>query len=102
MHDEAQCAAATPVRVPLMAAVAEQLRLTTWYVSPGEPVQRGDVVCEIGVPGIVVTVQAPVTGRLLARGAEIGQPIGPETVLGWLAPGDELATGSERSGAESV
>ncbi len=100
MPDEPRHAMRTPVRVPLMAALAERLQLTAWFVSVGESVEAGDVVCEIGVPGIVVSVHAPASGRLLQRGVAIGEAIEPHAVLGWIATTTDVPIEPEASDGE--
>ncbi len=72
-----------------------------WFKKEGEPLQRGEVICEVETEKAVFEVAAPVDGVLLKIVAPAGTKVPVFAVIGIVgAAGEEI--GSDRPGSASV
>lgn len=60
------------------------VRLIHWLVVPGEDVDAGEVLAEIGRPGIIGDVRASCSGRVDELCQLEADAVLPGAVLGWL------------------
>jgi pyruvate/2-oxoglutarate dehydrogenase complex dihydrolipoamide acyltransferase (E2) component len=74
-----------PLRLPVLDA-EEPARLATWLVEPGDPVEAGDRVAEVLLPGVLVYLNAPVTGTFTKAERPAGATANTGDVLGWIDP----------------
>uniref|UniRef100_A0A7C2NUX7 Lipoyl-binding domain-containing protein n=1 Tax=Schlesneria paludicola TaxID=360056 RepID=A0A7C2NUX7_9PLAN len=78
------------VRRPIIVAPEdwgqEPVRLMHWLVDLGESVDVGDVLAEIGRPGIIGDVRATEAGHIAELSQAEGASILPGMVLGWIEP----------------
>jgi pyruvate/2-oxoglutarate dehydrogenase complex dihydrolipoamide acyltransferase (E2) component len=70
----------TPIVLPELGA--ETIRLSVWFVDPGDLVYEGDRVVEVLSNGATFDVLSPVTGRFMERKAYTDDPLVPGQVLG--------------------
>lgn len=70
----------TPVVLPDLGAAP--VRLSLWYVAPGDFVYEGDRLLEVLTAGATFDVAAPVTGQLVERHAWPRDVLAPGQVLG--------------------
>jgi pyruvate/2-oxoglutarate dehydrogenase complex dihydrolipoamide acyltransferase (E2) component len=70
----------TPVLLPDLGATP--IRLSLWYVEPGDLVYEGDRLVEVLTAGATFDVAAPVTGRLVERHVWPRDVLQPGQVLG--------------------
>lgn len=64
----------------------DPVRLIHWLVVPGEAVEAGEVLAEVGRPGIIGDVRAACAGRVLELCQVEADNVHPGAVLGWLEP----------------
>lgn len=62
----------------------EPVRLIHWLVVPGEDVTDGEVLAEVGRPGIVGDIRASATGRIAELCQIEADGVLPGTILGWI------------------
>ncbi|MDX1968956.1 MAG: biotin/lipoyl-containing protein [Planctomycetaceae bacterium] len=67
----------------------QPVRIVNWLVEKGETVMAGDVLVEIGLPGILGDVRAATDGRVTDLCRIEDEWVTAETVLGWLEPSAE-------------
>lgn len=70
----------TPIVLPDLGA--KGVRLSVWFVDPGDPVYEGDRVVEVLSNGATFDVLSPVTGRFVERKAHADDPLVTGQVLG--------------------
>lgn len=62
------------------------VQIVNWLVEPGEDVLAGDLLVEVGMPGVVGDVRSPTDGRVQEICHTEGEWITTATTLGWLSP----------------
>jgi pyruvate/2-oxoglutarate dehydrogenase complex dihydrolipoamide acyltransferase (E2) component len=74
--------------VPITAADlgSDRVRVSLWYVCPGEHVYEGDRVVELLIPGATFDVASPATGVIAECLALNGDRVGVGCVLGTIEP----------------
>jgi pyruvate dehydrogenase E2 component (dihydrolipoamide acetyltransferase) len=77
------------VIIPVMDQTTETVLLTRWLKRPGEPVRKGEAVCEIDTDKATVEIEAGADGVLRKVLIESGTHIPPRTVVGLIASADE-------------
>ncbi len=75
-----------PVPILLPDLGAESCKMSLWHVQPGERVREGERIAEVLIPGIVIDIAAPVTGRLINRLALPHDTLTSQTILGLIEP----------------
>ncbi len=70
----------TPIVLPELGA--DPIRVSVWFVDPGDLVYEGDRVVEVLSNGATFDVLSPVTGRFMERKAYADDPLVPGQVLG--------------------
>lgn len=65
---------------------AEPVRIVNWLVEPGELVCAGDLLVEVGVPGVLGDVRATIDGRIAEICHAENAWIVPGTAIGWIEP----------------
>ena len=70
----------TPIVLPDLGA--DPIRLSVWFVDPGDQIYEGDRVVEVLSNGATFDVSSPVTGRFVERKAHADDPLVPGQVLG--------------------
>jgi 2-oxoisovalerate dehydrogenase E2 component (dihydrolipoyl transacylase) len=79
----------TPILLPDLGA--DPVRLSVWFVDPGDQVYEGDRVVEVLSNGATFDVSSPVTGRFVERKAHSDDLLVPGQVLG-IVEGEDLNT----------
>jgi pyruvate/2-oxoglutarate dehydrogenase complex dihydrolipoamide acyltransferase (E2) component len=69
-----------PIILPEVGA--DKVRLSVWFVDPGDKVYEGDRVVEVLSNGATFDVSSPVTGRFVEKKAHADDPLVPGQVLG--------------------
>ena len=91
----------TPITVPPVENQNQKLTVSLWLTRTGEPVNRGDRVVELLIPGVTFDVAAPCSGTLSGCECRTGDEVHEGTVLGWIEsseasqPDETDALGSE-------
>jgi pyruvate dehydrogenase E2 component (dihydrolipoamide acetyltransferase) len=75
--------------IPVMDQTTEAVLLARWLKRPGEPVRKGEAVCEIDTDKATVEIEAGADGVLRKVLIESGTHIPPRTVVGLIASADE-------------
>jgi len=70
----------TPIILPDLGADA--IRLSVWFVDPGDHVYEGDRVVEVLSNGATFDISSPVTGRFVEKKAHADDPLVPGQLLG--------------------
>ncbi len=70
----------SPIVLPELGA--DHVRLSVWFVDPGDLVYEGDRVVEVLCNGASFDVASSVTGRFVERKAQPDDPLVPGQVLG--------------------
>jgi 2-oxoglutarate dehydrogenase E2 component (dihydrolipoamide succinyltransferase)/2-oxoisovalerate dehydrogenase E2 component (dihydrolipoyl transacylase) len=70
----------SPIILPELGA--DVIRLSVWFVDPGDMVYEGDRVVEVSCNGATFDVSSPVTGTFLEKKAHPDDPLVPGQVLG--------------------
>jgi pyruvate/2-oxoglutarate dehydrogenase complex dihydrolipoamide acyltransferase (E2) component len=70
----------TPIILPDLGA--DVIRLSVWFVDPGDRVYEGDRVVEVLSNGATFDVASPVTGRFIEKKAHADDPLVPGQLLG--------------------
>ena len=75
-----------PVTVPDVGAAADELQFAQWLVDEGSTVNAGDRIAELMLPGVLISLAAPIDG-VLARIAVAGRTrVTAGQVLAWIDP----------------
>ena len=75
-----------PVIVPELGTRQQKLRVTAWFVEPGQRVDVDEPLCEVLLPGITFAVPAPVDGVLQQVVSPVDTSVLVGDVLGWITP----------------
>jgi pyruvate/2-oxoglutarate dehydrogenase complex dihydrolipoamide acyltransferase (E2) component len=75
-----------PIILPDLGA--DPVRLSVWFVDPGDQVYEGDCVVEVLSNGATFDVSSPVTGRFIERKVHADDPLVPGQVLGMVEAED--------------
>ena len=77
-------AGATAIPLPDLGAGGEPVRVSAWFVDPGDLVEAGDAILEVVVPGLTCDVSSPVSGRIVRLVQEIDDLVRPGDVVAWV------------------
>lgn len=81
---------AKPVRMPSLGQTSDELRISSWKKSPGEPVVEGESLLEIETDKTNLEVESSSSGVLLAVLFTAGDVVEAGTVIAWVGePGEE-------------
>ena len=77
-----------PVEITPPAVLPEDdaATLQQWLVGVGDEVYSGERIAEVILPGVLVSVAAPCSGRLVEIVTGPAGRVRPGQVLGWIAP----------------
>ncbi len=59
-----------------------RVKFSLWYVQRGDMVYEGDRVAEVSIPGAIVDVQSPATGKLIEKRTHPNDLLTPGQILG--------------------
>ena len=76
---------AIPVRVPEIQIDRETLTIGDWLVESGQPVEVGDHLVELVLPGTVYVVSSDVSGELGGIVASRGHTVDCGDVIAWMS-----------------
>lgn len=83
---------ATPVVMPKQGQSVESCIIVEWKKEEGDPVQEGDVLCEVETDKAVMEVESPVSGTLLARFYPEGELVPVLTNIAAIGtPGEDIS-----------
>jgi pyruvate dehydrogenase E2 component (dihydrolipoamide acetyltransferase) len=80
---------ATEVIIPSYGTSQEEVQLISWKKDVGEPVARGDALCELETDKAVTELEAFADGVLLARLIEPGQDVRTGQVIAYIGQAGE-------------
>jgi pyruvate/2-oxoglutarate dehydrogenase complex dihydrolipoamide acyltransferase (E2) component len=81
----------TPVRIPDLGAGGLPLVISAWFVEADDPVEPGDPLLEVCLPGVTCDVAATVAGRVAAVERDLDAPVREGDIVAWIqtaTPGD--------------
>jgi pyruvate dehydrogenase E2 component (dihydrolipoamide acetyltransferase) len=82
---------ASPVRMPPLGQVSDELRLLEWRRAEGEAVSEGELLLVIETDKATLDVEASMSGTLLRIDTREGETVTAGTILGWLGePGEQI------------
>ena len=85
------------IRIPELGEEIDEASIVAWSVKEGEPVESGDVLCEIEAGKSVQQVISPGRGILRAVLQEEGTLLAPGTLLAIVAdPTDDISVYSAK------
>ncbi|MEV7527007.1 dihydrolipoamide acetyltransferase family protein [Agrococcus sediminis] len=90
---------ATEVRIPTTGNAGEDAVVTEWHVAVGEAVAAGAPLLTIETAKSTLDIDAPESGTLLQRGAEVGDEIAEFAVVAVLGDTDETIAPSQAAPA---
>jgi len=76
----------TPIVLPDLGSEEEPIRVSTWLVELEEPVELGERLVDVLIPGISFSVSSPSAGRLRKIERPSNSQARAADVLGWLEP----------------
>jgi pyruvate/2-oxoglutarate dehydrogenase complex dihydrolipoamide acyltransferase (E2) component len=74
----------TPVVVPDLGSAGHELRISAWFVDPGDAVEQGDRLFEVQISGITCDVAAECDGRLARIERDLDALVAPGDVVAWI------------------
>ncbi|MFN8457694.1 MAG: E3 binding domain-containing protein [Anaerolineae bacterium] len=77
------------VTIPILDQTTESVLLTHWLAAEGDPVQKGQPICQIETDKATADIEAPATGVLRQTLIEVGTEIPPLTVVALITQKDE-------------
>src|SRR5687767_8801752 len=77
------------VIIPVMDQATETVLLTGWRKQEGEPVRKGEAICDIETEKASVEIEAGASGVLRKTLAAAGDRVAPRTVIGLIADANE-------------
>jgi len=80
---------ASEIVIPVLDQTTSEARLLGWLKREGDPVRRGEVLCEIETEKATVEIEAPAAGILRRIFIEPGATVPPLTVVGLVGGADE-------------
>jgi pyruvate/2-oxoglutarate dehydrogenase complex dihydrolipoamide acyltransferase (E2) component len=77
---------APPTAIPLpdLGTAGEAVRVSAWFVDPGELVEAGDPILEVVMPGMTCDVCSPFSGRLVRILKDIDAMVLPGDEVAWV------------------
>jgi pyruvate dehydrogenase E2 component (dihydrolipoamide acetyltransferase) len=92
---------ASPVRMPPLGQVSDELRLLEWRKREGEAVSEGELLLVIETDKATLDVEASTAGTLLRIDCREGETVTAGTILGWIGePGEAIVEPEGPAGAE--
>ncbi len=72
------------VTLPEIGSREATIRISCWLVYPGETVEKGDRIVEVGIPGAIFDVESPATGLLTRIEKSFDSIVAAGDILGWI------------------
>ena len=83
---------ATEIKVPDLGVNVDSVVLLNWLKNEGEPVKRGDPLCEVQTDKAVAEVESVAQGVLLKQVIEVETEVTVGTVIAYVGePGEVVA-----------
>jgi pyruvate/2-oxoglutarate dehydrogenase complex dihydrolipoamide acyltransferase (E2) component len=70
------------VKIVLPDLGTSRAKFSLWYVKRGDKVCEGDRIAEVSIPGAIIDMQSPATGRLIEKHVLPNDVIASGDVLG--------------------
>ncbi|MBS0266990.1 MAG: lipoyl domain-containing protein [Planctomycetes bacterium] len=77
-----------PVVLPDLGTADEPMRLSAWYVEPGDLVEAGEPLLEVMITGITCDIPAPAAGTVIQQCVALDATVSPGDVVAKLKPHD--------------
>jgi len=80
-----------PLVVPDLGAESQDVRISAWFVEPGDHVAAGEAVLELLTGGVTCEITADTPGRIIKILAPLDALVQPGDIVAWLetAPPDD-------------
>lgn len=88
---------AMPIRMPGLGTTVEEVKLLRWLKNVGDPVKRGEVICEVETDKAVTELESAVAGVLLAQMFAEESMVGEGDVVAYVGAEGEAVPGEETS-----
>ena len=80
-----------PILLPKLGNTVESAIILAWHIAVGEPVQAGDVICEVETDKAAMEVESGESGILLAQLARVGDEVPVLSQIAWVGePGEAI------------
>ena len=76
-----------PVVLPDLGTADVALRVTAWYVEPGDSVESGEPILEVMIPGITCDIAAPAAGTVSRLERRLDAIVTAGEIVAWIVPG---------------
>ena len=77
---------AVEVKLPAMGDTVEEAEILTWLKSIGDFIEADDILVEVATDKVDTEVPAPISGRLTAIHAQVGETVPVGTVIAEIEP----------------
>jgi pyruvate/2-oxoglutarate dehydrogenase complex dihydrolipoamide acyltransferase (E2) component len=77
----------TPVTIPNVGAAGLPLRVSAWFVEPGDEIDAGEQLVEVLLSGVTCDITSPVSGRLARIERDLDAEISEGDVVAWIDTG---------------
>lgn len=74
------------IALPDLGTAPFPVRVSSWFVDPGDGVEVGDRVVEVLIRGITCDISAPATGRMDTIVKDVDALVVSGDVLAWIQP----------------
>lgn len=82
---------ATPIKMPDLSTTADTVVLLKWLKQQGDPVKRGDLLCEIETDKATTELESVAQGTLLKQVVAEGTEISVGTIIAYVGePGESI------------
>ena len=75
-----------PIVLPDLGTAGAALRVSAWFVEPGDSVEAGEPILEVMIPGVTCDVPAPAAGTIARLNHNLDAVVSPGDVVAWIAP----------------
>ena len=94
---------ATPITIPDLGTTVDQVKLLKWSKQEGEPVKRGEVLCEVETDKAVGELESVAEGVLLRQVVPEGAEVETGAIIAYVgAPGEAIPEPQAASPAPSA
>ena len=84
---------ATAIIMPDFGTTVEQVKLVRWLKAVGDPVKRGDMLCEVETDKATSELESIADGVLLKQVVPEGEDVQQGTVIAYVGAAGEVAAG---------
>lgn len=80
---------AAPVILPDLGAGQNRMRVSSWFVEPGDEVETGECLVEVLMSGMTCDIAAPFSGRLAKIERDVDAEVRAGDVVAWIVTSED-------------